>query len=111
MLPASGPNTALETSPHAVLVEPERVEHVGLNPEVVEYVKSHPRYGEFLKRTESLLEFLIPEYVREGKTYLTVSFGCTGGRHRSVALAEVVGRFLQTKGLPSRITHRDIDKE
>ncbi len=83
----------------------------GLNPEVVEYVKSHPRYGEFLKRTESLLEFLIPEYVREGKTYLTVSFGCTGGRHRSVALAEEVGRFLQTKGLPSRITHRDIDKE
>ncbi|MEE9226512.1 MAG: RNase adapter RapZ, partial [Acidobacteriota bacterium] len=52
-----------------------------------------------------------PEYVREGKTYLTVSFGCTGGRHRSVALAEEVGRFLQAKGLPSRITHRDIDKE
>jgi UPF0042 nucleotide-binding protein len=83
----------------------------GLDEEVVSHIRSHPRYREFLKRLEALLQFLVPEYVREGKTYLTISIGCTGGRHRSVALAEEIHRFLGARGYPIRITHRDLEKE
>jgi UPF0042 nucleotide-binding protein len=57
-----------------------------------------------------MLDFLLPHYVAEGKAYLTISFGCTGGRHRSVMMAQEVGRYLQHEGFPVRISHRDIDK-
>jgi len=66
---------------------------------------------EFLARLESLLQFLIPQYRAEGKSYLTVSIGCTGGRHRSVALAEELGRRLTEKQRANvKITHRDVTK-
>ena len=68
------------------------------------------RRDEFLRRIESLLAYLIPHYIREGKSYLTVAIGCTGGRHRSVALAEVMRRSLQRKGYASKVVHRDLDK-
>jgi UPF0042 nucleotide-binding protein len=55
-----------------------------------------------------MLEFLLPAYKAEGKSYLTIAIGCTGGRHRSVAVTEAIGSWLAAKGLQPRITHRDI---
>ncbi|HWY27576.1 MAG TPA: RNase adapter RapZ, partial [Candidatus Angelobacter sp.] len=66
----------------------------GKNPRVARYIRSFPQTGQFLRRIESLLSYLIPHYIREGKSYLTVALGCTGGRHRSVMLAEVIRRAL-----------------
>ena len=74
------------------------------------YIRSFPQTGEFLRRVESLLAYLIPHYIREGKSYLTIALGCTGGRHRSVALAEVIRRSLQKKGYAAKVVHRDLDK-
>jgi RNase adapter protein RapZ len=82
----------------------------GKDPRVARYIRSFPQTGEFLRRIESLLAYLIPHYIREGKSYLTVALGCTGGRHRSVALAEVIRRALQRKGHAAKVVHRDIDK-
>lgn len=82
----------------------------GKDPRVARYIRSFPQTGEFLRRIESLLTYLIPHYIREGKSYLTVALGCTGGRHRSVALAEVIRRVLQKKGYASKVVHRDLEK-
>jgi UPF0042 nucleotide-binding protein len=82
----------------------------GKDPKVARYIRSFPETGEFLRRIESLLSYLIPLYIREGKSYLTVALGCTGGRHRSVALAEVIRRYLQQKKYSAKVVHRDIDK-
>ena len=82
----------------------------GKNARVARYIRSFPQTSEFLRRVESLLAYLIPHYIREGKSYLTVAIGCTGGRHRSVALAEVIRRGLQRKGYASKVVHRDLDK-
>jgi RNase adapter protein RapZ len=82
----------------------------GKDARVARYIRSFPQTGEFLRRMESLLVYLIPHYIREGKSYLTVALGCTGGRHRSVALAEVIRRSLQHKGYAAKVVHRDLDK-
>ena len=82
----------------------------GKNPRVARYIRSFPQTGEFLRRIESLLSYLIPHYIREGKSYLTVTLGCTGGRHRSVMLAEVIRRTLVGKGYSTKVVHRDLDK-
>jgi RNase adapter protein RapZ len=82
----------------------------GKDPRVARYIRSFPQTGEFLRRIESLLTYLIPHYIREGKSYLTVALGCTGGRHRSVALAEVIRRSLQRKGYSAKVVHRDLEK-
>jgi len=82
----------------------------GKDPRVARYIRSFPQTGEFLRRIESLLAYLIPHYIREGKSYLTVALGCTGGRHRSVALAEVISRSLKRKGYATKVVHRDLDK-
>jgi len=82
----------------------------GKDPRVARYIRSFPQTGEFLRRMESLLAYLIPHYIREGKSYLTVALGCTGGRHRSVALAEVISAALERKGYASKVVHRDLDK-
>lgn len=82
----------------------------GKDARVARYIRSFPQTGEFLRRIESLLTYLIPHYIREGKSYLTVALGCTGGRHRSVALAEVIRRSLQHKGYAAKTVHRDLDK-
>jgi RNase adapter protein RapZ len=82
----------------------------GKDPKVARYIRSFPQTGEFLRRIESLLTYLIPLYIHEGKSYLTVALGCTGGRHRSVALAEVIRRYLQKKRYSAKVVHRDIDK-
>jgi UPF0042 nucleotide-binding protein len=82
----------------------------GKDRRVARYIRSFPQTNEFLRRTESLLTYLIPHYIREGKSYLTVAIGCTGGRHRSVALAEVIRHAIQKKGFAAKVVHRDLDK-
>ena len=82
----------------------------GRNPKVRRYVRSFPQTGEFLRRIDSLLVYLIPHYIREGKSYLTIAFGCTGGRHRSVMMAEVVKKSLEKHGYSAKVVHRDIEK-
>ena len=82
----------------------------GLDAEVAGYVMSQPVTGEFLERMESLLTLLVPQYVDEGKSYLTVAFGCTGGRHRSVAVTEHFAGVLAAMGHEPAVVHRDIDK-
>jgi len=83
----------------------------GLDPEVRDYLEAIPEYREFLARIVDLVAFLIPQYIREGKSYLTVAVGCTGGRHRSVAMAEAVSRALCDRGYAVKASHRDLDKE
>ena len=82
----------------------------GKDQRVARYIRSFPQTNEFLRRIESLLSYLIPHYIREGKSYLTVAVGCTGGRHRSVTLAEVIRGALQKKGYATKVVHRDLDK-
>ncbi|HXQ26653.1 MAG TPA: RNase adapter RapZ [Candidatus Acidoferrales bacterium] len=94
-------------NPHFV---PRLRPFTGKDPRVARYIRSFPQTGEFLRRIESLLTYLIPHYIREGKSYLTVALGCTGGRHRSVALAEVIRRSIQRKGYATKVVHRDLDK-
>ena len=82
----------------------------GLEAPVADHVMSQPVTGEFLQRMESLLALLVPQYVAEGKSYLTVAFGCTGGRHRSVAVTEHFAGVLSAMGHEPAVVHRDIDK-
>jgi UPF0042 nucleotide-binding protein len=82
----------------------------GKDPRVARYIRSFTQTGEFLRRIESLLLYLIPHYIQEGKSYLTVALGCTGGRHRSVALAEIIKRAVKKKGYSAKVVHRDLDK-
>ncbi len=80
----------------------------GRDRRVGEYVFSFPQTREFLRRLQALLRYLIPHYLREGKSYLTLALGCTGGQHRSVALAERLAKALGETGLPVRVLHRDL---
>ena len=82
----------------------------GLDAPVRDYVLGQPTTEEFLSELERLLRLLLPAYVREGKSYLTIAFGCTGGRHRSVAIAERVAEILRREGFGPRVTHRDIGR-
>jgi UPF0042 nucleotide-binding protein len=74
----------------------------GRDPRVARYIRSFPQTGEFLRRVEGLLVYLIPHYIREGKSYLTIAFGCTGGRHRSVMMAEACARRCTKRGMHPR---------
>jgi UPF0042 nucleotide-binding protein len=82
----------------------------GRTKEIKEYVLSFSETNEFLKKFKSLLEFLIPNYIKEGKSYLSIAFGCTGGKHRSVALGEIIAEYLSSKKYKVKIYHRDIEK-
>ena len=80
----------------------------GRDPAVVRYMRRHASTREFIDRLTSFLKFVLPQYVQEGKTYLTVAIGCTGGRHRSVMLAEALKKSLAgVKGITVRVKHRD----
>jgi UPF0042 nucleotide-binding protein len=83
----------------------------GRDPRIVRYIRSFPQTGEFLRRVEELLVYLIPHYIGEGKSYLTIAFGCTGGRHRSVMLAEAVHKTLHRRGYASKVVHRDLARQ
>ncbi len=82
----------------------------GKDPEIQEYVIDRPASQKFLEHLDAMLIDLLPAYEEEGKTYLTIAFGCTGGRHRSVAVAEGMGRILKDRGWRPRVTHRDIER-
>ncbi len=82
----------------------------GLDAPVRDYVLGQPAAGQFLDNLETLLEQLLPAYVAEGKAYLTIALGCTGGRHRSVAISEEVARRLRADGQRVGVVHRDVDK-
>ncbi len=84
--------------------------HTGLDPEVVEFVLGNDVTQDFLTRLDDLLDLLLPAYEAEGKSYLTLAFGCTGGRHRSVAIAEELAQRLRKRGLSPRVQHRDLPR-
>ena len=94
-------------NPHFV---PRLRKYTGQDPKVRRYIRSFPQTGEFLRRIEGLLVYLMPHYIGEGKSYLTIAFGCTGGRHRSVMLAESVSDALAKRGYSTKVVHRDIEK-
>jgi UPF0042 nucleotide-binding protein len=83
----------------------------GRSKEVQEFLAQTELPAQFMGRLEDFLDFLIPLYTAEGKAYLTVAIGCTGGKHRSVALSEKLGEYLERKGLPHSVNHRDVGKE
>jgi UPF0042 nucleotide-binding protein len=82
----------------------------GADPEVVTYLRRQPETAAFLRRILSLVRFVLPRHEREGRSYLTIALGCTGGRHRSVMLANAVGAAVRKKGLPVRVHHRDLNQ-
>lgn len=83
----------------------------GTSADVSRWVLDQPVAQDFLGRARELLLFLLPRYRDEGKSYLTLALGCTGGRHRSVALAEALGNALATEGVRARVRHRDVERE
>jgi len=83
----------------------------GTSVEVRDYVLSSPHSAEFLDRIRALFDTLVPGFLAEGKRYLTVAIGCTGGKHRSVVIADEVGAMLAGHGLPVDVRHRDIARE
>jgi len=91
-------------NPHFV---PEFRPLTGRDPKVAKYIRSFPQSREFIKRISELLVYLLPHYIREGKSYLTISFGCTGGQHRSVMIAEDVSKLLRKAGYRVKVEHRD----
>ncbi len=82
----------------------------GLDEPVRRYVLGQPEAKEFLERAEYLLKFLVPAYVKEGKSYLTIAIGCTGGRHRSVVLVEEIADRLRKMGYNPSTIHRDVER-
>jgi UPF0042 nucleotide-binding protein len=82
----------------------------GRDSAVRRFMDSYPQTLEFFNRLMDLLTYLLPHYAREGKSYLTIAIGCTGGRHRSVAIAEQIGNALAGEGYKSKISHRDIGR-
>jgi UPF0042 nucleotide-binding protein len=80
----------------------------GNDAPVVAYLKRQEETAAFLKRVLALVRFVLPRHEREGRSYLTVAMGCTGGRHRSVMLANAVGAWVRKRGYPARVSHRDL---
>jgi RNase adapter protein RapZ len=91
-------------NPHFV---PEFRPLTGRDPKVARYIRSFPQTKEFIRRISELLIYLLPHYIQEGKSYLTIAFGCTGGQHRSVMIAEEVGKRLRKAKYRVKVAHRD----
>jgi len=92
-------------NPHFV---PGLREQTGQDEDVRTYLDREPDFAELVKRLADLLSYLLPRYRRENRSYLSVAIGCTGGRHRSVAVCERLKGELDTRGWPARLIHRDI---
>ncbi len=88
--------------------DPELRPQTGLDAPVRDYVFGHDEAGEFLAKATDMLDFLLPHYEAEGKSYLSIAVGCTGGRHRSVAFADAIGAHLSETGVETSVHHRDI---
>jgi UPF0042 nucleotide-binding protein len=95
-------------NPHWV---PELRPHTGLDADVSDYVLSQPAAAEFLDRLEALLDTVDAGFLRERKQYLNLAVGCTGGKHRSVAAAEELGKRLSQRGIETTVVHRDLGRE
>ena len=95
-------------NPHFV---PELKSKVGTDPAVAAYIEQDPQTAEFLKRLVEFLDYLLPLYEREHKSYLSIGIGCTGGKHRSVYVAHELAKKLKQRGLPVRVSHRDATRE
>lgn len=80
---------------------------IGTDPEIVEYLGAQPEYAEFYRRLKDFVTYLLPQYTKEMKSYLTIGVGCTGGRHRSVAVGQRLGDDLEKMGYAVEIVHRD----
>ena len=91
-------------NPHFV---PQFRPYTGKHPQVAKYIRSFPQTQEFINRISELLVYLLPHYIQEGKSYLTIGFGCTGGQHRSVMIAEDVAKRLRKGGYQVKVIHRD----
>jgi len=89
---------------------PELKSFTGADPAVVDYMNSHDATHKFLDHVHSFIDFLLPQYEKEGKSYVTISIGCTGGRHRSVFIANAVGEHLQRNKYRVKVSHRDSEK-
>ena len=85
-------------------------EKSGLDEDVADYIRSFSQTAELMKRLSDLLLFLVPNYVIEGKSYLTISIGCTGGQHRSVMIAQELNTLLSSRGYKTKVSHRDIKR-
>lgn len=83
-------------------------DRTGQDKDVVAYIKSFPQTHEFLKRLSDLLLFLVPNYMIEGKSYLSIAVGCTGGRHRSVMIANEIYRLMASYGYKAKVLHREL---
>jgi len=83
----------------------------GKDPDVIRYVLDRDETREYLDRLYGLVDFLVPRYIREGKSYLTLGIGCTGGRHRSVVISDVVKKHLEERGYRTSVRYRDIDTD
>jgi RNase adapter protein RapZ len=94
-------------NPHFV---PEFRKLTGRHPKVAKYIRQFPQTAEFLDRTTDMLKFLLPHYIKEGKSYLTVAFGCTGGQHRSVFIAEEMKKRMAAEGYRVKTAHRDMPR-
>jgi len=94
-------------NPHFV---PEFRKKTGQDPKVAAYVRGFPQTVEFLTRVTDLMLYLLPHYIEEGKSYLTVAFGCTGGQHRSVMMAEEMRGRLKKAGYQVKAVHRDMPR-
>lgn len=94
-------------NPHFV---PEFRKLTGRHPKVAKYIRQFPQTAEFLDKTTDMLKFLLPHYIKEGKSYLTLSFGCTGGQHRSVFIAEEMKKRLTAAGYRVKTSHRDMPR-
>jgi UPF0042 nucleotide-binding protein len=92
-------------NPHFV---PEFRKLTGRHPKVAKYIRQFPQTLEFLEKATEMLKFLLPHYIEEGKSYLTVAFGCTGGQHRSVFIAEEMKKRLEAEGYRVKTAHRDM---
>jgi len=89
---------------------PEFKPLTGRHPSVARYIRGFPQTREFIERISDLLQYLLPHYIREGKSYLTISFGCTGGQHRSVMMADEFCKRLAKSGYKVKESHRDMPR-
>ena len=97
------------------LPNPNFVPHLkaftGADANVTEYMYSHQATGKFLDHVYGFIDFLLPQYEKEGKSYVTISIGCTGGRHRSVMIAIAIEKHIQERGYRVKVSHREVEKK
>jgi len=89
---------------------PDLKPYTGADPPVIEYMNSHEATVQFLDHVYGFIDFLLPQYEKEGKSYVTISIGCTGGRHRSVFIANAIAKHLKDRNYRVKVSHRDSEK-